>query len=425
MTTNPPSAQHQRGPGAGRVRRRVVWAGVVLAVLAVFDLARLDDPWPAPLTALPLLVVAVAVAGLVTPAGSRRSTVLRVAAGVLSLGVTAVFLAVPETTGSVSLAEVGVLLVLVVVGARATDGLRAAVPAVVACGAVVAVALRTSTSSADRSSSALLLLVVALLLAALGGSAGLTVRRRDAAVAASLHAERLVLAADLHDLVAHHVTAVVLQTRMAQVLIDDDPAAAREVLRGVESDAQRALDSMRTVVGVLRAPGEGRGPAQARGLAPGAAGDADAGGRAPAPVLADLQALVDRYAQVGPPARLDMDLAALAEVPDAAQTTVVAVVREALTNTRKHGEQVSEVVVAVQRSGPGVRATVTDDGRADPDAAVAGTGFGLLGMAERVAAIGGALVAGPRTDGPGWRVEATLGQTGAVQARRGGRQELS
>ena len=425
MTTNLPSARRQRGPGAGGVRRRVVWAGVVLAVLAVFDLARLDEPWPAPLTALPLLVVAVAVAGLLAPPTSRRSTVLRVAAGVLSLGVTAVFLVVPETLGSVSLAEVGILLVLVVVGARATDGLRAAVPAVVAFGAVVAVALRAATTSAERSSSALLLLLVALVLAALGGSAGLTARRRDAAVAASLHAERLVLAADLHDLVAHHVTAVVLQTRMAQVLLDDDPAAAREILRGVESDAQRALDSMRTVVGVLRAPGEGRRPAPARGLTPGAAGDVEVGGRAPAPVLADLKSLTDRYAQVGPPARLDMDLASLAEVPDAAQTTVVAVVREALTNARKHGEQVSEVVVAVERSGPGVRATVTDDGHAHPGTEVAGTGFGLLGMAERVAAIGGALVAGPRTDGSGWRVEVTLGQPGAAQDRRGAWQELS
>lgn len=470
MPTAPPPAPGSpaRRPGPGtRIRARTVWALVGLAGLATFDLSRLGEPWPAPLDALSLVVVLVGVVAIALgarTAGSRSGSAvrtgspravlrpavlrpamlsaatLRTVTALGSVALTGLLVLVhrhgagtpgPASAGTldesgsapVSLAEAAVLLALVWVGARAADRPRAAVPALLAGVAFVGLTLRTSQTWDDVSTTALGLLVMLLVVASLGGYAGLTARRRDAAVDASLRAERLSLAADLHDLVAHHVTAVVLQTRMAQVLVDEDPAAAREVLLVAESEAERALDSMRAVVGVLR-HGDGQ--------------------RDPAPVLADLVGLVERFSAVGPRARLEMPTGDLAQVPDAVQTAVFRVVQEALTNAREHGDQVSEVVVRVERSGRGVLATVTDDGtlplpaEADlgpgptPDlAAVSGTsglpaagppvalhdsvgtnrGLGLLGMRERVGALGGDLVAGPRVDGSGWQVQVTLGSS--------------
>lgn len=391
---------------AGRPTARWWLAVVGLLLLCAVDATHLGEPWPRPLGSLPLLVVALGTLALALRPPRRRSRWFPLAAGATA-GASVAVSALPslwdaatDPTDLISLAEVAVLLALLAVAARACDRPTAAVPVLLLALAVVAVALRAPTGGGSRGSTAMLLVLVAVVVTVVAGYTGVQARRRDAAVRASLRAERLALAADLHDLVAHHVTAVLLQTRMAQVLLVEDPAASAELLGQVEAEATRALESMRTVVGVLRGATE---------ATPG--DDLHDGGaaRSPAPVLDDLVDLVARYDEAGPRARLTIDLDAVRDLPDAPQTALYRVVQEALTNVRKHAPGATRVLVEVDRAGAGLRARVRDDGPPpDRTGPVAGTGFGLLGMAERVAALGGQLTAGPVLDGPGWQVEAVV-----------------
>jgi nitrate/nitrite-specific signal transduction histidine kinase len=231
--------------------------------------------------------------------------------------------------------------------------------------------------------------------AALG--AGLALRllsiRRRSAIEAVRRGERLDLARELHDATAHHITGIVIQAQAARIAARKHagPGPLDGALAGIESAATDALSSMRQVIGLLRE-----------------ADDAgDAGGRAPGPEqLADL---LQRFAGRGPAVQLRLpdgpaDLAWPAEVT----TTVYRVVQEALTNVSRHAPGAREVIVTVTHGPRTVTVEVSDDAPAagSPLLAHAG-GYGLLGMRERVEALGGALAAGPNPGG-GWSVVATL-----------------
>ncbi|MFH8617412.1 sensor histidine kinase [Streptomyces sp. NPDC017979] len=216
---------------------------------------------------------------------------------------------------------------------------------------------------------------------------GLRARAHDdrarATADAVRRAERLDLARELHDVVAHHITGMLIEAQAAQVVAKRDPGKVPDSLAEIEAAGAEALAAMRRVVGLLR----------------------DADDAAPAsPGPEELSALVERFARQGPQVRLRMPDAA-ADWPPEVTSTVYRIVQEALTNVLRHAPGARTVEVDVARSPQTVTVEVVDD--APPSAARPRGGYGLIGMRERVETLGGSLRAGPRP-GPGWSVVATL-----------------
>lgn len=233
--------------------------------------------------------------------------------------------------------------------------------------------------------------------------------------------ERLRIARELHDVVAHHVSVIGIQAGAARRLLGRDPDGAAQALRTVESSSREAVGEMRSLLGVLREdddPQESGAPATPT--------------RAPEPRLSDLDALVEEFASSGLEVELrfaDDEPGDLADVPDPIALSLYRTVQEALTNVLRHSTA-SQVQVTVRSGrdpsaqgpvdqepgGPGsgaapspgpcwIEAEIVDSGR--PRAGeTSGSGFGLRGIRERVALHGGEIEIGPRRTGAGWRVRA-------------------
>ncbi|MGX5695457.1 sensor histidine kinase [Agromyces soli] len=245
--------------------------------------------------------------------------------------------------------------------------------------------------------------------AATTATLGLALRWRAASRARELERARLLeredLARELHDTVAHHVSAIAVQAQAGALVVHDDPASAAEVLQTIEGEASRTLDEMRAMVRVLRRS-EPSVSAPAAGLAP-------APELAPAPGFGALRALADAGTGDGPgdgrvPAVVVAVAGDEASVPAAVAGTVFRIAREAVTNARRHARDASRIEIAVRIDADAVRLEVRDDG--SPEASVA-PGFGLAGMAERAALLGGTCTAGPASGG-GWLVTAVLPRAG-------------
>lgn len=222
-------------------------------------------------------------------------------------------------------------------------------------------------------------------LAAVG--AGLSLRILDARERATAEQvrreERLELARELHDVVAHHITGMLLQAQGAQVVARRNPEQVGEYLSEMEIAGTDALAAMRRVVGLLR----------------------DTDDAAPAsPGPEGLGALIDRFRRQGPEVTLTMPDEN--EWPPEVTTTVYRVAQEALTNVLRHAPKARSVTVTVDQGTQGVTIEVADDAPA-PVARHPHRGYGLIGMRERVESLGGSLQAGPRA-GSGWSVRATL-----------------
>ncbi|MFM9367462.1 sensor histidine kinase [Streptomyces sp. Da 82-17] len=200
--------------------------------------------------------------------------------------------------------------------------------------------------------------------------------------------ERLRIARDLHDVVAHHIALVNVQAGVAAHVMDKRPDQAKEALGHVREASRSALDELRATVGLLRQTGDPEAPTE------------------PAPGLARLGELVDGFRNTGIPvelARADED----APLPAAVDLAAYRVIQEALTNVHKHAGAGARAELSVIRVGANVEITVIDDGPGTDEPAEGGGGHGLLGMRERVSALGGTLTAGPRYGG-GFRVHAIL-----------------
>lgn len=211
--------------------------------------------------------------------------------------------------------------------------------------------------------------------------------------------ERLRIARDLHDVVAHHIALVNVQAGVAAHVMDKRPDQAKEALAHVREASRSALNELRATVGLLRQSGDPEAPTE------------------PAPGLDRLEDLADTFRNAGLPvevARADQGT----ELPAAVDLAAYRVVQEALTNVRKHAGPAARAEVSVVRVGPDIEVTVLDDG-AETDGAGepgdAGGGHGLLGMRERVTAVGGTLTTGPRYGG-GFRVHAILPVTARTTA---------
>ncbi|MFI0480678.1 sensor histidine kinase [Actinomadura sp. 9N215] len=354
-------------------------------------------------------MVFVAAATNAAAVSGRRFAAWAIAAGALS-ALTTLFLgtAVGLVEDVPSLfAEIGGLLILI----TRTTWKVARRPLVPLAGllavAILSVPLRWSPIAAILFTAPLGITV------AIAAGIGLYLRAMDARRARSLAAarrdERLELARDLHDFVAHHVTGIVVQAQAARFAARSgaappEPGDLDAMFGGIEKAGTEALTSMRRMVGLLRdAQNVGTPDGDARAEA--ADGVGGVGGAATRPVgdLALLHDLVDGFAD--PPATLTLapDLGTL---PPEVAASAHRVVQEALTNVRKHAADAATVRVTLARVGGAIEVAVRDDGRGR-GRRLPSSGFGLTGLSERIGALGGRLYAGPRPEG-GWEVVAVL-----------------
>jgi signal transduction histidine kinase len=179
---------------------------------------------------------------------------------------------------------------------------------------------------------------------------------------------------------------------MARMMAASRPAGLDPVLEGIEGAATQALASMRRTVGVLRAPEE-----------------TEAAQRRPVGDLAGLVGLVDGFGGPAQKVTLLRDPSVTDDLPHEVQAAAFRVAQEALTNVRRHAADAERIIVALCHRGDRLEVSVADDGRGItqlPEDARGG-GFGLVGLNERVTALGGELHAGPRV-GRGWETRALL-----------------
>ncbi|MFF9499770.1 sensor histidine kinase [Streptomyces sp. NPDC014656] len=219
--------------------------------------------------------------------------------------------------------------------------------------------------------------------------------QRNAEAQRQLLAERAVaeerrrVARELHDIVAHHLTTMQLLAGGARANLDRSPETAREALVTLEGSGRTALREMRHLLDVLRA------------------GDEDDGGEttSPQPGVGDLDRVVEDSRRAGLPTTLTTD-GDPGTLPPGVALTVFRIVQEALTNSRKHAGPGAHVDVRLAFAAHEVRVAVTDAGPGRGHPAARGSGYGLMGMRERVALHGGSLRTGP--EGEGFAVRARL-----------------
>jgi signal transduction histidine kinase len=234
-------------------------------------------------------------------------------------------------------------------------------------------------------------------------------RERDQQGELAAAAERSRIAREIHDIVAHHLTVIVALSDGAVAASAASPARAAEVMRTVSATGREALTDTRRLLGVLRDDSEGAGEGAGGG---GGGGGDDSGHRPhrPAPDLHELDALVQRVREAGLPVVHEVQGAAGPLAPGL-QLTAYRLVQEALTNSLKHAGAGASATVRLRHSPDELAVEVSDDGAGRRGASF-GSGRGLVGMRERVAAFGGEVEAGPRPGG-GWVVTARLRPDGA------------
>jgi signal transduction histidine kinase len=230
-------------------------------------------------------------------------------------------------------------------------------------------------------------LVVLVLPAVLGLSARFLSTARSRELDQVRLRERELLARELHDTVAHHVSAMVVRAQAGRVVAQTRPAAAVEALEIIEAEGSRTLAEMRAVVGTLR--------------------DGDDAELDPFGGITDLQRLA-RSADDQPGIRVDLSVTD--EVSPAVGAALYRIAQESVTNAMRHARHASQIVVQVSGHDGRVHLTVRDDGE-QVSAARSGDGYGIVGMTERAKLLGGTLEAGPGRD-RGWVVEAVLPRAG-------------
>lgn len=216
-------------------------------------------------------------------------------------------------------------------------------------------------------------------------------RERYAELAVAV--ERVRIARDVHDIVAHSLSVMIALADGAALTIDRDPRRAREAIVQAADTGRAALSDIRQSLAVLRA----------------ASGESDDGpGRTPEPVLADLDALLDTVRGTGLQVTYHTG-GSLHDLPTPLQLALYRLVQEATTNTVKHARRATRVTVSIRRGRADLRVLIDDNGDPAPvegQARAVDQGHGLLGMRERIVLHDGRLVAGPTSTG--WRVTAWL-----------------
>lgn len=209
-------------------------------------------------------------------------------------------------------------------------------------------------------------------------------RAREELAASAVAGERLRIARELHDVVAHSLGVIAVQAGVGAHVIETNPREAKRSLEAIEQASKSALAEIRGLLGLLRS-------------------DDDEAGKTPAPRISDLRVLADEMAAAGVDVDLELD-SAVANLAPSLELTIFRVIQEALTNVVRHA-RASRATVMVARAADGLRIEVVDDGRAQ--VAPSGGGHGLVGMRERVGMHGGTLTAGP-LEGGGFKVAVSI-----------------
>lgn len=210
-------------------------------------------------------------------------------------------------------------------------------------------------------------------------------RERELLARERVRDERSRIARELHDVVAHSVSVMVIQAGAARRQLARDPGLAAAALSTIETTGRQAMDELRRVLGVLRQHAD----------------DEDTS-LSPQPSLAEIGALVDAADDLSIRLAIEGDLGG---VPDSVGLNAYRVVQESLTNVRRHAGPLATVDVSVRRDNGQLLVEVSDNGWGASMSRTDRDGFGLVGMRERVATLGGHFDAGPRPGG-GWRVRA-------------------
>ncbi|MGW0185023.1 sensor histidine kinase [Streptomyces sp. NPDC003362] len=219
-------------------------------------------------------------------------------------------------------------------------------------------------------------------------------KEREAQAKVAVAAERARIARELHDVVAHNVSVMVVQADGAAYVLDAAPDQAKKALETISSTGRQALAEMRRLLGVLRT------------------GEHQEGGEyVPQPDVEQIEDLVEQCRVSGLPVDFKVE-GTPRPLPSGVELTAYRIVQEALTNTRKHGGPNAGASVRLVYFDDGLGLLVEDDGKGAPhelyeEGGADGQGHGLIGMRERVGMVGGTLDAGPRPGG-GFRISALL-----------------
>jgi signal transduction histidine kinase len=223
-------------------------------------------------------------------------------------------------------------------------------------------------------------------------------READAQAQIATAAERARIARELHDVIAHHVSVMVVQADGAGYALDGNPERARRALAAISATGRQTLTEMRRLLGLLRS------------------GDARTQ-LTPQPGLGQLRELVEQARAAGMSVSLTQQ-GVPHPLPEGAELAGYRVVQESLTNTRKHAGLAAAASITLRYDHDGLVVQVSDNGRGAP-AAGDGTGHGLAGMRERVELYGGTVTAGPLADG-GYQVTARIPAAPALARRQFG-----
>lgn len=202
-------------------------------------------------------------------------------------------------------------------------------------------------------------------------------QRTEAAIAS----ERRRMARELHDVTAHHLAAIAIQSKAVNKIYDGDSIEMRDMLQSMASDATKSLESLRQIVGILRIESSDQ--------------------TAPQPMLMDIPTLVDSFRSRIPDVRLNMQ-GELTKLPDVIQLACYRIIEESLSNAAKHAPGALVLATINHESGRVFFCVRNENSEHDP--ARRDQGFGLIGMKERVDLLGGNISTGIFGEG-GWRVE--------------------
>ncbi|GIH99061.1 sensor histidine kinase [Planobispora takensis] len=319
----------------------------------------------------------------------RRRSRVRPFVITLALSFTATVTIGATGGGIPGFAETGSLLILTIGGLRWIEPIRnAALFSLVSMFVMESAAARIGEDDGALAASFLVFIGWSVA-AGIGAYLRFQLERRKEAVDSVRRTERLELARELHDLVAHHITGIVVQAQAARVVAEQKPEAVLPALDAIAGAGADALTSMRRLVSVLRAE--------------------DEAARSPGTRLSDMRLLVERFSAGGPQVAFDVGQGITDDTLDPeVLTTLHRVLQESLTNVRRHAPGTGWVEADLHLLEGVVRLRVRNYGSAsDSKISGLGGGFGLVGMAERVQALGGRLIAGPTPEGA-WEVFAEL-----------------
>ncbi|MEV0645108.1 ATP-binding protein [Phytomonospora sp. NPDC050363] len=355
--------------------------------------------FPAPVrsSVVPFLVCLAVLGVFATwPRSRRAAPYVGIAVGALSLVVTAGYLAFVDPGGEPSgnegkwmLLEPVVTVVFVYLPVRWAPPRLAVLGGTLPALAVAASVMRYVPADDwwTRFAGGLLWLIPSLAVGTIAWYLRSMDTARDRAVAEARRAQRLDLAGDLHDFVAHDVSEMVAQAQAVRMVLANGDPRLEEALGRIEKAGLRALESMDRTVHMLRDAGEAA--------------------REPVGVLADLPPLVERFAGGGG-ARIRLSMPEEPAVTREAAAVAYRVVVEALTNIRRHAPNASTVDVTLSVGDGSLLVSVTDDGAGEPrQSSRAHAGLGIPGLTERVESLRGSLTAGPHRP-RGWRLTATI-----------------